>query len=205
MTITMIVSQITILLISIVIHELAHAFTAYKLGDPTAKNLGRLTLNPIKHLDIIGSFILPASLAIINSPVMLGWAKPVPVDCRYFKNPVKDMAKVAIAGPLSNIILACIGILLFKLKLSTYIAVYQILYSFILINLILAIFNLHPIPPLDGSRIIKLWLSPKWQFTLDRIEPFGILIIFGLLYFNIFDISFNFIIKYCQIVLLNGI
>ena len=106
--------QIVILIVSVVIHEVSHAYSAYKLGDPTAKNLGRLTINPIKHLEWLGSFIVPFSLILLSSPVVFGWAKPVPVNMSYFSRPVKDMAWVALAGPVSNILLALMGLIIWK-------------------------------------------------------------------------------------------
>ena len=155
-------SQIIVLLIpalvfSLSFHEFAHAWMAYKLGDSTAAHMGRLTLNPMSHLDPVGSI----ALLLMG----FGWAKPVPVDARYFRNPRKDMVKVAAAGPISNIILAIIAALALRLLFSTELLTNSIKTFFIIfmqINITLAVFNLIPVSPLDGSQILSPFLEKKF-------------------------------------------
>ena len=164
-------------LIALTFHEFAHAFVANKLGDPTAKYLGRLTLNPIKHIDIFG--------AICMLLFRFGWAKSVPVDTRYFKNQRRDMALTALAGPATNLILAILGALLYSLFMLAvkgldieyksfvywvFYALASILISFIWLNIALALFNLIPLPPLDGSRIFLVWLPDRLYFKVMRRE-----------------------------------
>ena len=150
---------IPVFLISITIHEFAHAAVAYRLGDPTAKNQGRLTLNPLKHIELIGSVVLPL-MGLLGGGFLIGWAKPVPVNPRFFRNPLRDNASVSFAGPLSNLLFAIlfaatIGILsaLFPEALSHEFA-YRTLVMGLYLNTILFIFNMLPIPPLDGSHIL---------------------------------------------------
>ena len=169
------ISALAVLII-LSIHEFSHGFVAYKLGDPTAKNMGRLTLNPLKHLDIFG--------ALCMIFFRFGWAKPVPIDIRYFKKPKRDFALVAIAGPLSNFICAFIGAFLYlafyRFAITVTIPnefVYNLFYytlyflfAFHQINIGLAIFNLIPIPPLDGSRLLSALLPDRLYYKLLRHE-----------------------------------
>lgn len=156
-----------VLIVSIIVHEFCHALAADRLGDPTPRSYGRLTLNPIAHLDPIGTVLLPLLSALTGIPT-IGWAKPVPIDPYNFKNPKKDEILVAIAGPIGNILLAIISSIIFKIFGSQNI----LLYLLILINVSLAIFNLIPIPPLDGSKIFLNLLpvekSIQWQEIFDR-------------------------------------
>ncbi len=175
-------------LIALTFHEFAHGYMAYKLGDPTAKNLGRLTLNPLKHLDPIG--------AICMLLFHFGWAKPVPINSRYFKKPRRDMALTAAAGPIMNFILAFLGVLIYRLLYKLFVAfppssefVYYLQYSaltlfsyFHMLNLSLGIFNLIPLPPLDGSRIFYIFLPPKWYFGIMKYERYIQLAILVLLW-----------------------
>ncbi len=185
------------LILAIVFHEVAHGYVALHFGDPTAKNQGRLTLNPIPHIDPIGSLLLPGLLIAAGSSFLIGWAKPVPVRMEYFKHPLKDMTWVALAGPLTNLSLATICSIIIKLlKITpmifspgTYLVLDYFTFfltSFIYINCLLAIFNLLPIPPLDGSKILVYFLPPRAQETFFRLEPFGFVIIFALAYFGFF-------------------
>ncbi|NQT75748.1 MAG: site-2 protease family protein [Candidatus Omnitrophica bacterium] len=171
---------------AVVIHEYAHGWVAWKLGDSTAKRAGRLTLNPMAHIDPIGTIFLPMILLVTHSPVVFGWAKPVPVDFRSLNNPKKDMVWVGLAGPTANIIMAVL--LSFVLKFFTLTGsplFMAILSSAILINLVLAVFNILPIPPLDGSRVAMGLLPPDIAMQYAKLEPYGFIIIFGLLYLGI--------------------
>ena len=160
-----------VVLFALSIHEMAHGFAAYKLGDPTAKYDGRLSLNPLRHLDPIGAL----SMLLFG----FGWAKPVMVNPNYFKNFKRDSAITALAGPLSNIIVAYIGMLLWVHLLpvanSTYLAIF--LRIFITLNINLAVFNLIPIPPLDGSKIFLHLLPPRIYYEIMRYERFGFIIL----------------------------
>tara|TARA_R110000868_G_scaffold8205_3_gene42472 strand:- start:67030 stop:67686 length:657 start_codon:yes stop_codon:yes gene_type:complete len=171
---------------AVTVHEVAHGWVANKLGDPTAKMLGRLTLNPIKHIDPLGTIIIPALMLAMTSFVF-GWAKPVPITYRNLRNPRRDMALVALAGPVSNLIMALIwaaiakaGVLLGGTS-TTSVAIYYMGFAGILINLMLMVLNLIPIPPLDGSRVVASFLKGKAAYTYSRIEPFGFFILLGLL------------------------
>ncbi len=178
---------LSLFFLAVVIHEYAHGWIAWKLGDSTAKRLGRLTLNPLAHIDPIGTLFLPLILLASHSPVVFGWAKPVPVDFLSLRNPKKDMIWVGLAGPAANIILAIF--LSFVLKIFTVTAGHEvfiaILNSAILINLVLAVFNILPIPPLDGSRIVMGILPKNLVMQYAKLEPYGFIIIFGLLYLGI--------------------
>lgn len=187
---------ILILLYSIVLHELAHGYVAEKLGDYTPKIAGRLTLNPLAHLDPIGSILLPI-LSIYFFGVGIGWAKPVPINPLNFENPKKDTVKVAIAGPLTNIFLALFFLFLYKFfVIQNLTDIANLMILGIRINLILAVFNLIPIPPLDGS---KIFLQNIGTETMIFLEQFGFLLIFLLILmfpgiiFNIVDFLVNFL------------
>jgi Zn-dependent protease len=163
------------LLYSIILHELAHGWVANKMGDPTAKWLGRLSLNPIKHLDPIGTFMLLV--------FGFGWAKPVPVDFENLRDKRKGLILVSSAGIIMNMLLAFISLLLFRiLSPSPDEVTYTLLYYMAQINIMLASFNLIPIPPLDGSKILMGFISNKVRYTLESLEPYGLFIIIGLLY-----------------------
>ncbi len=190
LTINLLVS-IPPLMVAIILHEIAHGYCAWKLGDPTARVMGRITLNPIKHIDPVLSLLLPALLIFSGSPVIFGGAKPVPVNPMYFKNPRKGMAIVALAGPVTNFILVIICYVLF-LELVPYgnnsISISLIkmwLLGGIIINLALGLFNLIPLPPLDGGRIAVGFLPIPIARAWSRLEPFGLLLLFGLLYLGI--------------------
>lgn len=168
------------LLYSIIIHELAHGWVAYKMGDPTAKRMGRLTLNPLKHLDPIGTLMLFL--------VGFGWAKPVPIDLGNIRNYRKGLILVSSAGIIANITIAFVSILLSRLShpLPSG-ATATAFYYTAQINILLAAFNLIPIPPLDGSKILMGFVSERMQYTLSKIEPYGFFIIIGLLYLGALD------------------
>ncbi len=192
------------LMAAVVLHEYAHGWVAHFFGDPTAKSLGRLTLNPIPHIDPWGSIIVPLLLWMAPGGFIFGWAKPVPIDARKLHKPKRDMAFVAVAGPLMNLFLAIVSGLLLALFLFldpsiqanwppqpgveprtdllgrilvplTAMALFSIV-----INTLLFTFNLLPIPPLDGSRVLSSFLPLKSAYTLSRLEPYGMLVILGL-------------------------
>jgi Zn-dependent protease len=168
------------LLYSIIIHELAHGWVAYKMGDSTAKWLGRLSLNPIRHLDPIGTLMLFV--------FGFGWAKPVPVNFENLRDERKGLIFVSAAGIVANIILAFLSILLLRVFApSPFSIVSDLLKSFAQINIMLASFNLIPVPPLDGSKILMGFVSRRFQYTLASIEPYGMFIIIGLLWLHILD------------------
>lgn len=193
------------LFLAMVLHEVAHAVVAYKLGDPTAKLLNRINLNPIVHIDLMWTIIVPALLIFSGSPFIFGAAKPVPVDPRYFKNPRKDMAIVAIAGPIVNFILAVISYFLYLLAIQ-YISldsqvgsllVNWFAYS-ILINVILGVFNLIPIPPLDGGRILVGVLPLKFARKVASLEKYGFLIVIALIILEVPQKIFGPILNHIQ-------
>lgn len=186
-------------LLVIIFHELAHGVAAYKLGDPTAKRMGRLSLNPLKHLDPIG--------AVCMVLFHFGWAKPVPVDMRYFRDPKRDMAITALAGPLCNLICAFLAVPLYLLLEKRYISVaiaqgpehftvqlvltlFYFVYYFHAVSLGLCLFNLIPLPPLDGSRILFAFLPPKYYFSIMRYER---MIALALMLFLLTGANFGFL------------
>jgi len=180
--------SIPIFIFAIIIHEVAHGWAAYKLGDSTAKYLGRLTLNPIPHIDPIGTLILPVLLMIMNSPVVFGWAKPVPINFLGLRNPKKDIIYVGLAGPLANIIFAFILAAIFRLFPVAHNPILsEVIFLSILVNLILAAFNLIPIPPLDGSRILFGLLPTRLAVRYMAIEKYGFIILFVLLWLGFLD------------------
>ncbi|MCK4642449.1 site-2 protease family protein [bacterium] len=193
-SVLVIISQVLILLVSISFHESAHAYAADKMGDPTAKNMGRITMNPLKHMDLWGTIILPI-LMLFLMRIPLGYAKPVPVNPNNFHDRKKGEIIVSLAGPGSNLLLAVVAavilrLLLRALKLDPYAdpqllksmqPLFMLLFYFYLINLFLAIFNLIPLPPLDGSHVLREFLSYKAKAVFDRIRPFSFIIILVLL------------------------
>jgi len=174
------------ILIALTFHEFAHAYIAYRLGDPTAKNSGRLTLNPLAHLDLVGTIMV----FIIH----IGWAKPVPVNPAYFKNPKKDTLYVSLAGPLSNIILAFIfGIMCRILNVTTLypadlsvMEIVKFMCAFgVLINLVLAFFNIIPLPPLDGSKILMGLVPDKYNSYVELLMRYGHFVLLGLVIMSV--------------------
>jgi Zn-dependent protease len=189
------VFQLIVFLFAISVHESAHAWTANRCGDPTARMLGRVTLNPIKHIDPVGTVLLPLIALIAHIP-LLGWAKPTPVDPRNFKNPVKDDILTSVAGPVSNFMVASVAVVLLaaisftslpghelvhgiprgRLTVdSTLTPLCLLIYEFMKINVVLGVFNLIPVPPLDGSHVLRHFLSPPILRVYDTVGWLGLM------------------------------
>jgi len=197
---------------AIVLHEIAHGYMALRLGDPTAKSRGRLTLNPLAHVDPIGTVLIPLTIALFRflfgwNLLLFGWAKPVPVNPSYFRNPLRGMLYVALAGPGTNIALALVTAAVGRLLLlmvpaeilmgnASFAAnlvdwLFYLLSAFVLYNLFLALFNLVPVPPLDGSRILMYFLPADARRFLVSIERYGFFIIVALFYLGGLNLIFN--------------
>jgi len=175
-------------LFAIVLHEVAHGWVADRLGDNTARFMGRLTLNPIKHIDPIGTVLIPVLLLVVGSPFLFGYAKPVPINFRKLRNPKRDMIWVALAGPVTNLLLALISTLVLAVTVNMPGSMEWVsqplalmCQASIIINVVLCIFNLLPLPPLDGGRVAVGLLPGPMAYQLSRLEPFGFLIIILLL------------------------
>ncbi|HDK03059.1 MAG TPA: site-2 protease family protein [Gammaproteobacteria bacterium] len=176
------------LLFAVTVHEVAHGWVARRLGDPTAMMLGRLTLNPIKHIDPLGTLLIPALLLIMHAPFLFGWAKPVPVTWQNLRNPKRDMALVAVAGPGANLAMALLWALVAKLGLVLAPTIGGLALPMVLMgkvgitfNLVLMVLNLLPLPPLDGGRILVGLLPGPLAWKVSRIEPYGFPILLVLL------------------------
>jgi len=172
-----------VLLFSVILHEVAHGYTALRLGDPTARDAGRLTLNPFKHIDPFGTVVLPLLLHFAQSPILIGWAKPVPVNPYLLREPNKAMMLVAASGPLTNITLAVLFALgLRYLPASTTPLFVDLLVFSCYINIILALFNLLPVPPLDGSKLLAGLLPVRLRESYLRLGRYGIFIVLPFVY-----------------------
>ena len=192
--------SVVLVMFSAIVHEVAHGWMALKLGDPTAKEAGRLTLDPRAHLDGFGSVALPLIMAVMGGPVF-AFAKPVPYDPRRLRNPGKDDALVALAGPVSNILQALLGTaLVYAVWNLGYDAVasgalaYEVLFwamrlatTYVYVNLTLAFFNLIPLPPLDGSKVVAMFLSDRQYVQWMRLERYGMIVLMAALWFGLLD------------------
>lgn len=183
------VSVLILLLFSLALHEVAHGWVALRCGDPTARDLGRLSLDPLRHIDPIMTILLPIVLYVTTGWIF-GGAKPVPVDYHRLRRPLRDMSLVAIAGPATNFLLAILFWALFRVAVQGFevdpnMLVGRVLYQGVQFNLLLAAFNLIPIPPLDGSRVMAWILPTEMRLPYLRLERFGLLIVFGLLYLGL--------------------
>lgn len=188
-------------LFALTVHEVAHGYMAYRLGDPTAHNMGRLTLNPLKHLDPLGT----VCMVLFH----FGWARPVPINARYFKKPKRDTALTAAAGPVSNFILSFLGLLVYNILLAIFIrvgatsqftynlqyAALTLFYYFHILNLSLGLFNLIPIPPLDGSRIFLSLLPPKYYFGIMKYERYIQLVLMLLLWLGFLTTPLSYLVN----------
>lgn len=180
--------RILAVLLCLVVHEVSHGWAAYRLGDPTAMQNHRLSLNPLRHLDIFGTLMMLVA--------GFGWAKPVPIDPRYFKNPKKGMAITALAGPASNFVLALLSalavnavyaVILVRGETTLLLSVLQFFYLLLMLNLGLGIFNLIPFPPLDGSKVVAMFLPDDLYHKWMRLEQYGMLLLMAVLWFGWFD------------------
>ena len=173
---------------AITLHEAAHAYAAKYFGDLTAYSQGRMSLNPVRHIDPFGTILIPLLLALLSSPFIFGYAKPVPVDFSRLRNPKKQMAWVALAGPLANLLMAFLWMLSYFVLQS--VGINEVFFlemaeAGVKINLILFAFNLFPLPPLDGGRIVTSILPNRYAFRFARIEPYGFFIVLGLMMLNL--------------------
>jgi len=187
---------LVVLLFSLTIHEMAHAWTADRLGDPTARLLGRVSLNPIVHADLIGTVLFPL-IAMVSGAPLIGWAKPVPVSTRYLRDPRRDYVLIAAAGPASNLLLAIVASVVLALlpvtpqhlgEMNVSVPVGHILSQLMQLNVLLAVFNMVPIPPLDGGNVLAGLLPRSAASVFNQIRPYGFLLLYALILTNGFSL-----------------
>lgn len=187
MSIEVLLPLLAVLILSLSFHEAAHAWMADRLGDATARQLGRLTMNPVAHVDVIGTIVFPIVAIVSNFP-LIGWAKPVPVDMRNLKSPRRDFGLVALAGPVSNLILAVgFAIVLAVVPLEAGTMPWLLARYSVQMNVLLAFFNLLPIPPLDGGNVLAGVLPESGARLIDTLRSYGFLIVYGLLFAGVLD------------------
>jgi len=179
--------------LSVIIHEVSHGFIANKLGDPTAKLSGRLTLNPISHIDPIGSILIPALLFFSGTRFLFGWAKPVPINPINFTNPKKDMLKVAVAGPISNLVVGFIAFVIWRLVPET-LVISSVMVNTFSLNITLAIFNMIPVFPLDGSKVLAGLLPYNLEYKYRQYEKYGTFILLFIIFTGLTDVIFRFFV-----------
>lgn len=178
---TTIIIALAIVLGSLTVHEAAHAWTADRLGDPTARLLGRVSFNPVVHIDPIGTIVLPLVAALSGLPI-LGWAKPVPVNVSRLREPRRDFMLVAAAGPVSNIVLALLAAIVIRLAFADSVSAPMALLQVVFINILLAVFNLVPVPPLDGGNVLAGLLPPGAAGMFTALRPYGFLVLYALMF-----------------------
>ncbi len=178
-----------VLLFSLTVHEMAHAWTADRLGDPTARLLGRVSLNPMVHADLIGTIVFPL-VSLISGAMLIGWAKPVPVNLRYLRHPRRDYMLVAAAGPASNLVLALLSAIVLALvpispqtlgEPNVSVPIAALLSRLVQLNVLLAVFNMIPIPPLDGGNVLAGLLPPNVAALFNRVRPYGFILLYALI------------------------
>jgi Zn-dependent protease len=184
--IAVVLAEFAVLVLSLSFHEAAHAWTANRLGDPTARMLGRLTLNPLKHIDLIGTVIFPL-VAMVSGIPLIGWAKPVPVDMRHLREPRRDFAIVAAAGPISNLVLAFLAALLYRGMAAGDVTgavttPAEALRFVVVINTLLAVFNMIPVPPLDGGNVLMGLVSERMATAIGWLRPYGFMLLYVLMF-----------------------
>jgi Zn-dependent protease len=184
-----------VLLFSLTVHEMAHAWTADRLGDPTARLQGRVSLNPIVHADPIGTVVFPL-ISLVSGAMLIGWAKPVPVNLRYLHHPRRDYMLVAAAGPVSNLVLAVFGAILLAIvpvspqtlgESNVSVPIATLLTRLVNLNVLLAVFNMLPIPPLDGGNVLAGLLPPNFAELFNKVRPYGFILLYALILSNGFS------------------
>ena len=197
--VTVVTLVLPVLLFSLVVHEIAHAVAAERLGDPTARMLGRISLNPLVHLDPFMSVMVPGLLILAGSPVIFGGAKPVPVNYRFLSSPRRDMALIALAGPVSNLVIAAFCLVTIRLLAAFELYQVPVAFDFLIyglqVNVALAVFNMLPVPPLDGSRILAALLPGDSARFLDSLERYGLLLVFALVFLNVPSVAISFVFE----------